>query len=66
MFALRLQYSQINKMDWIYYKEGEPLWEATSREEEQSVMFYCSDGPFSSGFPPMSDKDWGKLNEYKK
>jgi hypothetical protein len=52
-------------MKWVYPKENEPLWEIISPTEEQSVMFYFNDGPFSLGFPPMSDKDWEKLNKTK-
>lgn len=44
-------------MNWVYPKEGETLWDG-----DQAVLFYYNDGPFSSGFPPMSDKDWERLH----
>ena len=47
---------------WIYAAPGEPLWLWPS-EPCQSVMFYDAQGPFSPGFPPMSDRDWERLEK---
>lgn len=49
-------------MNWVYPKKGEILWEWNGFSE-QAVLFYLSEGPFSTGgLPPMSDEDWKRLD----
>jgi len=48
---------------WIYAKIGEPLWQWNGCSD-QSVMFYEYSGPFTqSGFPPISDPEWERLQK---
>jgi len=47
---------------WSYARIGEPMWLWPVYGEEQSVMFYVPEPPFSqSGMPPMTDRDWEVL-----
>lgn len=52
---------------WVYPKEGKPLWEWQPDGSDQAAMFY---DPWPPGFPPMSDSDWKVLfsepNPHKK
>ena len=52
-------------MRWIYSEIGAPLW-AWEEGGDQAVLFYAPNGPFSTGFPPMTDEDerrWREAHE---